>query len=395
MKKACLIIIILLCNVFVPELMAEGTKNANNRENIVTLVTTGLARTKKRATIEALRDALSQAFGTFVSSNTTILNDELVRDEITNLTNGNIQSYRELGYVRTANGYYEVTVEAVVSVDMLVKYAIAHGSNAEFAGQTFLFNARMKELNKKNEKSALNNLLITLETLQKTPMFDYGLQINEPKQKSDGVWYLPVEVTTTTNSNYENFIRTLYHTLNSLSLNEKEVNEYERQGLQVNELRFRRSYIEKLLNQGNLNTKHFPQNYNFNLRNNRKILEQFASRLCKIINDAQQQGHIKETGGNVKCCTPVVSKFKYFIPEDDIERLEYGILGKNRDIIDIDADYRLKKQVVNQSGKFVKDNIITQVIPESSGYNFPAKIVEIPYTLEDLGKVKGFEISIE
>lgn len=48
----------------------------------VTLVVNGEGSTKEEATHVALRSAIEQAFGTFVSANTTILNDELVKDEI-------------------------------------------------------------------------------------------------------------------------------------------------------------------------------------------------------------------------------------------------------------------------------------------------------------------------
>lgn len=59
----------------------------------VTLVVTGQGITKDEAKQNALRSAIEQAFGTFVSSKTEILNDELVKDEIISVANGNIQKY--------------------------------------------------------------------------------------------------------------------------------------------------------------------------------------------------------------------------------------------------------------------------------------------------------------
>ena len=48
----------------------------------VTLVVSGEGATKEQATHMALRSAVEQAYGVFVSANTEILNDELVVEEI-------------------------------------------------------------------------------------------------------------------------------------------------------------------------------------------------------------------------------------------------------------------------------------------------------------------------
>ena len=62
----------------------------------VLLIVSGDGSTKEEATKAALRSAIEQAFGTFVSSNTKILNDELVKDEIVTVASGNIKSYKYL-----------------------------------------------------------------------------------------------------------------------------------------------------------------------------------------------------------------------------------------------------------------------------------------------------------
>ena len=46
----------------------------------VSLIVTGEGATKEEATNNALRSAVEQAFGVFVSANTEILNDELIKD---------------------------------------------------------------------------------------------------------------------------------------------------------------------------------------------------------------------------------------------------------------------------------------------------------------------------
>ena len=62
----------------------------------VELVVTGDGATKQEATLYALRSALEQVYGTMVSSNTKILNDELVKDEIVSISTGIVKKYTYL-----------------------------------------------------------------------------------------------------------------------------------------------------------------------------------------------------------------------------------------------------------------------------------------------------------
>jgi hypothetical protein len=63
---------------------------AQDEDKTVTLVVSGQGKTQDEAKQNALRSAIEQAFGAFISSKTEILNDNLVKDEIVSLTNGNI-----------------------------------------------------------------------------------------------------------------------------------------------------------------------------------------------------------------------------------------------------------------------------------------------------------------
>ena len=62
----------------------------------VTIVVTGEGATKEEATNNALRSAVEQTYGVFVSANTEILNDEILKDEIATLSSGNIKSFQEI-----------------------------------------------------------------------------------------------------------------------------------------------------------------------------------------------------------------------------------------------------------------------------------------------------------
>ena len=66
---------------------------AQTESKVAILTVSGSGKTQEEAKQNALRNAIEQAFGTFISSNTQILNDNLVKDEIVSVSNGNIQEY--------------------------------------------------------------------------------------------------------------------------------------------------------------------------------------------------------------------------------------------------------------------------------------------------------------
>lgn len=76
----------------------------------VTLTVLGTGCTEEEATNIALRSAVEQSFGAFVSANTTILNDRLVKDEIVSLSKGNIKNYDKLSVSSLPNGQVGVSM---------------------------------------------------------------------------------------------------------------------------------------------------------------------------------------------------------------------------------------------------------------------------------------------
>ncbi|MBQ1281361.1 MAG: hypothetical protein IIY16_03855, partial [Oscillospiraceae bacterium] len=128
--------------------------NTSHRKHANHHTKRSVGATKEEATANALRSAIEQAFGTFVSANTQILNDDIVKDEIATISSGNIQEYSELGCITLPNGHKSVSLSATVSIGNLVSYAKSKGSSAEFAGSVFAMNMKMRKLNAENEKKA-------------------------------------------------------------------------------------------------------------------------------------------------------------------------------------------------------------------------------------------------
>ena len=121
----------------------NGKKKEKNGDvgTTITLVTSGTGDTKEEATKNALRSALEQTYGAFVSANSQVVNDELVKDEIVSISTGNIVSYEELSFIDS--NPKQVTVSAVVSISRLQSYAQNKGMSAELAGNTFAMNMRI------------------------------------------------------------------------------------------------------------------------------------------------------------------------------------------------------------------------------------------------------------
>ena len=128
------------------------------QDNTIRLTVSGEGATKEEATANALRSAIEQAFGTFVSANTQILNDDIVKDEIATISSGNIQEYSELGCITMPDGSKSVSLSATVSIGNLISYSKSKGSSAEFAGAVFAMNMKMRKLNAENEKKAVEHL---------------------------------------------------------------------------------------------------------------------------------------------------------------------------------------------------------------------------------------------
>ena len=68
----------------------------NGQSTEISIVVASKGATEEDAKTSALRSAIEQAFGTFVSSRTEILNDELLQDQIVSVSNGNIKKFEVL-----------------------------------------------------------------------------------------------------------------------------------------------------------------------------------------------------------------------------------------------------------------------------------------------------------
>ena len=283
-------------------IMAACTVLVTSASETITLTVNGQGATKEIAVANALRSAIEQAFGVFVSANTEILNDNLVKDEIATISSGNIQSYQEISCVNMPNGEVAATLSATVAIGKLVAYAKSHGSSAEFAGQTFAMNIKMLDLNKRNEEQALEHMLSQLRKLAPN-VFDWSLKIGNPQVDGDK-YKIPMQVTAISNEASDAFYKTLIGTLKSLSLSETELSHYQQIGMPTYAFEIRsydnlnnawRKSVRNLLS-GAITVNYEPQKtWQFVLRSN---YEEFLNKLGNLIRSLNSSFAIREMGAS-------------------------------------------------------------------------------------------------
>jgi hypothetical protein len=201
---------------------------AQDANKTVTLVVSGQGKTQDEAKQNALRSAIEQAFGTFISSKTEILNDQVVSDQIASVSNGNIHSFSVLNESQLPDGSWGVTLKAIVSVDKLTSFVEAKGIAIEIKGGMFALNIKQQLLNEQGEIKAICEMVGLLhEPMQIS--FDYEIKSSEPKSldAESKNWVIPLVVTATTNKNIDFCANYCIKTLAALSLSAEEVATYE------------------------------------------------------------------------------------------------------------------------------------------------------------------------
>ncbi|MEC4051122.1 hypothetical protein OX284_016930 [Flavobacterium sp. SUN046] len=197
-------------------------------DKTVTLSVTGTGKNLEEAKTNALRSAIEQAFGAFISSKTEILNDSLISDQIISVANGNIKSFEMLNESHFPDGSWGVTLKAIVSVSKLSNFVEAKGITIEIKGGMFALNIKQQILNEQGEMRAVSEMVGLLhEPMQIS--FDYVIKSSEPKSldAESKNWEIPLVVTATTNKNIDFCANFCIKTLEALSLSPEEVLSYQ------------------------------------------------------------------------------------------------------------------------------------------------------------------------
>lgn len=227
--------------------------NYFSQDTKVTLTVIGHGINSEKAKTAALRNAIEQAYGVFISSKTELLNDDLIKDEIVSISNGNIEHFEVLSETKMADGNYSNVVKATVSIAKLTKFCENKGMTCELKGALFAANAKIQMLNKQSEEFAFKNLYDVAIELGKN-IYDYNMTVSEPqvnkgyvKEYSSGnatlkfienSFYVNVYVKSKLNKNLNNIVSIFEKTLKSISLSESEKSNLKGLGLEIYQLQF-------------------------------------------------------------------------------------------------------------------------------------------------------------
>ena len=191
----------------------------------VTLTVSGQGKTQDEAKQNALRNAIEQAFGVFISSNTEILNDELVKDEIVSIANGNIEKFKVISEVEVPEVGHATTLKATVSITKLTSFVESKGVEIEFKGSLFGANLRQQRINENAELQAIINLCeVSNQILSKS--IDYSIEVDEPVKANSMRGFTPQQddyqilftIKLSPNKNFDQFVNYFYSGMKAISM---------------------------------------------------------------------------------------------------------------------------------------------------------------------------------
>ena len=207
--------------------MTMGLVIFAQEDKAVTITCNGTGATLEEAKKVALRSAIEQAYGAFISSNTEILNDKVVSDQIISVTNGSIQSYESLSESQFPDGRWGTTIKANVSVGKLTSFVQSKGVNVEIKGGLFAINIKQQMLNEQGEEFAVLEMVKILhEQFQNS--FDYTLETGTPKalDAENKNWSIAMKVIAKCNKNITFCEEYLVKTMKALSLKSNDIQSY-------------------------------------------------------------------------------------------------------------------------------------------------------------------------
>ena len=206
--------------------LTNGFSQTDDKD--VSITSSGSGKTLEQAKQSALRSAIEQAFGAFISSKTEMFNDQVVADQMSSVSSGNIKSFVLLNESQLPDSSWGVTLRALVSISKLTSFVEAKGIAIEIKGGMFALNIKQQLLNEQGEIKAVSEMVGLLhEPMQIS--FDYVIKSSDPKSldAESKNWEIPLVVTATTNKNIDFCANYCIKTLAALSLSSEEVTSYQ------------------------------------------------------------------------------------------------------------------------------------------------------------------------
>ena len=226
-------------------------------DNTLTLVVSGQGKTQDEAKQNALRSAIEQAFGTFISSETVINNDSFVSDNITSLSQGSVLNFEILSSNSFPDSSISLTMKAVVSITEMQKLTESKGHSATIAGGLFGMNLKLLKLQSDSEAKVILDLARKSIRILEESM-DFNLEIVPPKKSNlraeltsiglkghfknidqvncDNSYKIRFIIEARPNANLDVFIDYFLGTMNAIKMTDSEIDFAEKSGLEYYKL---------------------------------------------------------------------------------------------------------------------------------------------------------------
>jgi hypothetical protein len=194
----------------------------------VSILTSGSGNTKQEAETAALRSAIEQTFGVYLSSNTEVLDDELIKDEILTISSGNIHSYKILDETRFPDGTWVLNLNTLVSVEKLKSFVESKGAKVTLKGSLLAANIIQQSLDLEAEEKIIDQMLNHIKNY--TPiLYDFEIIAGEPQRIAGDNWVINVTVNAIANKNMGLIRDYVFNTLKQLKLSNSQIETYRKQ----------------------------------------------------------------------------------------------------------------------------------------------------------------------
>lgn len=144
-------------------------------EKIEKVVATGIGINLDKAKQNAIRNAVEQVIGTYVSSDTLVQNNQVIKDQILSYSGGFIKEMKVLSEEKTDDGLFSTKIEAlVISTKLKRKIESLNIATKKVEGESLFGEASSRVETQKSAQQILDG------TLSKFPGAAYSFEIGKP-----------------------------------------------------------------------------------------------------------------------------------------------------------------------------------------------------------------------
>ena len=184
------------------------------------VITSGYGKNPDEALTQALRNAVEEAVGTYMTSTTRIENDELIEDKILSLSRGFIKDFKKLSEMKV-DGEIKVTVAAIVTGTQILETLKASGVKVKVAGKKMFQQFANFERQMEDEFNVIYELL---KDMPAEGPFDYTVEVLGQPVRYGAYYSIRIKIIGKINDNFRNQYTNIRNILQETSFENKIIN---------------------------------------------------------------------------------------------------------------------------------------------------------------------------